>query len=156
MVWVRVQVPARALFSPALSWVGWGFVAERRPARLRFAFLPCGARVPGWRAWWVGWRFGRLLRIFLTRCVIWDCCALWLLAPSGSPCGVLRGVETLVRALGCLRRASPREARTARFSWAFGSYGGRAVLRGFCGGVIFLLSWLCPWLVARLQGRVFS
>ena len=98
----------------------------------------------------------RLAFIFLVRCAIWSCCALWLLAPSGSPCGVLRGVETLVRALGCLRRASPREARTARFSWAFGSYGGRAVLRGFCGGAIFLLSWLCPWLVARLQGRVFS
>ena len=98
----------------------------------------------------------RLALIFLVRCAIWCCCALWLLAPSGSPCGVLRGVETLVRALGCLRRASPREARTARFSWAFGSYGGRAVLRGFCGGAIFLLSWLCPWLVARLQGRVFS
>ena len=98
----------------------------------------------------------RLALIFLARCVIWDCCALCSLAPSGSLCGVLRGVEALVRALGCLRRASPRGARTARFSWVFGSYGGRAVLRGFCGGAIFLLSWLCPWLVARLQGRVFS
>lgn len=72
-----------------------------------------------------------------------------------SLCGALRGFESPVRALGRLRRASPREARTARFSWAFGSYGGRLVLRGFCGGAIFLLSWLCPWLVARLQGRVF-
>lgn len=98
----------------------------------------------------------RLALIFLVRCAIWHCCALWLLEPSGSPCGVLRGVETLVRALGCLRRASPREARTARFSRVFGSYGGRAVLRGFCGGAILLLSWLCPWFVARLQGRVFS
>lgn len=78
---------------------------------------------------------------------------LWLLAPSGSPCGVLRGVESLACVLGCLRRASPRGARTASFSWAFGSYGGRLVLRGFCGGAIFLLSWLCPWLVA---GRTFS
>lgn len=93
----------------------------------------------------------RLVLIFLARCVIWDCCALWLLAPSGSPCGVLRGVETLVRALGRLRRASPREARTARFCTCCG----RAVLRGFCGGDILLLSWLCPWLVACLQGRVF-
>ena len=47
-----------------------------------------------------------------------------------------RGVESLVCALGCLRRASPRGARTARFSWAFGSYGGRAVLRGFCGAIV--------------------
>lgn len=84
------------------------------------------------------------------------CCALWLLAPSGSLCGVLRGVEGLVCVLGRLRRASPRGARTARFSWVFGSYGGRAVLRGFCDGAILLLSWLCPWFVARLQGRVFS
>lgn len=70
----------------------------------------------------------RLALIFLVRCAIWCCCALWLLAPSGSPCGVLRGAEGLVCAMGCLRRASPREARTARFSWAFGSYGGRAGL----------------------------
>lgn len=41
----------------------------------------------------------RLALIFLARCVIWDCCALWLLAPSGSPCGVLRGAEGLVCAL---------------------------------------------------------
>ena len=88
-------------------------------------------------------------------------CYLVLLLPvvacaPGSLCGVLRGVETLVCALGCLRRASPRGARTARFSWVFGSYGGRVAWRSFCGGAIFLLSWLCPWLVARLQGRVFS
>lgn len=38
-----------------------------------------------------------------------------LLAPSGSLCGVLRGVESPVCVLGCLRRASPREARTGRF-----------------------------------------
>lgn len=80
----------------------------------------------------------RLASIFLARCVIWDCCALCLLAPSGSPCGVLRGVETLVRALGYLRRENQRGARTARFSWAFGSYGGRAVLRGFCDGAIVM------------------
>lgn len=29
------------------------------------------------------------------------------------------------------------------------------VLRGFCGGAIFLLSWMCPWLVARLWGACF-
>ena len=52
-----------------------------------------------------------------------------------------------MRALGRLRRASPREARTARFSWAFGSYGGRAVLRGFCGGAIFCYRGCVPgWL----------
>lgn len=61
-----------------------------------------------------------------------------LLAPSGLLCGVLRGFEGLVCALGCLRRENQRGARTARFSWAFGSYGGRAVLHGFCGGAIVL------------------
>lgn len=147
---------ASPFLPPLLSWVGWGLL--RSAARRACVLLSCRVWCvfPGWRAWWVGWRFGRLLRIFLARCVIWNCYSLWLLAPSGSLCGVLRGVESLACALGRLRRASPREARTARFSWAFGSYGGRAVLRGFCGGAIFLLSWLCPWLVARLQGRVFS
>ena len=46
-----------------------------------------------------------------------------LLAPSGSLCGVLRGVESPVCVLGCLRRASPREARTAWFPFAFGTRG---------------------------------
>ena len=78
-----------------------------------------------------------------------------LLAPSGSLCGVLRGVESPVCVLGCLRRASPREARTACLALVFGRYGGRAVLRGFCGGAILLLSWMCPWLVARLWGACF-
>lgn len=64
---------ASPFLPPLLSWVGWGFVAERRTARLRFAFLPCGARVPGWRAWRAGWRFGRLLRIFLARRVCSHC-----------------------------------------------------------------------------------
>ena len=74
-----------------------------------------------------------------------------LLAPSGSLCGVLRGVESPVCVLGCLRRENQRGARTAWFPFAFGT---RGVAR-FCGGAILLLSWLCPWLVARLQGRVF-
>lgn len=39
---------------PLLSLVGWGFVAERRPARLRFAFLPCVVRV-SWVARLAGW-----------------------------------------------------------------------------------------------------
>ena len=54
----------------------------------------------------------------------------------GLLCGALRGFESPVRALGRLRRASPREARTACFSWVFGRYGDRAVLRGFCGAAI--------------------
>lgn len=45
---------ASPFLPPLLSWVGWGFVAERRPARLRFAFLPFGARV-SWVARLVGW-----------------------------------------------------------------------------------------------------
>lgn len=48
---------------------------------------------------------------------------LWLLAPSGSLCGVLRGVESPVCVLGCLRRASPRGARTARFLYVLWSLG---------------------------------
>ena len=50
--------------------------------------------------------------------------------------GVLGDVEGLVCTLGRLRRENQRGARTARFSRVFGSYGGRAVLRGFCGGDI--------------------
>lgn len=79
--------PGASPFLPLLSWVGWGFVAERRPARLRFAFLPCGVRVPGWRAWRVGWRFGRLLRIFV---LLWCC----LVAADGG-----RRVFRLLRSL---------------------------------------------------------
>ena len=89
---------ASPFLPPLLSWVGCGFVAERRPARLRFAFLPCVVRV-SWVARLVGWL-----------------------------CGVLRGVETLVRALGCLRCESPRGARTGRFSWVFGARGVARVL----------------------------
>ena len=66
-----------------------------------------------------------------------------------------RGVESLVCALGCLRRESQREARTACLALMFGRYGGRAVLRVFCGGAILLLSWMRSWLVARLQGVRF-
>lgn len=47
------------------------------------------------------------------------------------------------------------QAREVRVQRGFCTCCGRAVLRGFCGGDILLLSWLCPWLVARLQGRVF-
>lgn len=55
MVWVWVRFPARATILPLCFLVGWGFVAERRPARLRFAFLPCGVRVS-----WVARLVGRL------------------------------------------------------------------------------------------------
>lgn len=46
--------PGASPFSPS-AFFGGGFVAERRPARLRFAFLPCGARVS-----WVSRLVGRL------------------------------------------------------------------------------------------------
>ena len=74
-----------------------------------------------------------------------------LLAPSGSLCGVLRGVESLVCVLGCLRRASPRGARAARFLYVLWS---RGVAR-FLWWRYFLLSWMRPWLVARLWGACF-
>ena len=45
---------ASPFLPPLLSWVGWGFVAERRPARLRFAFLPRVVRV-SWVARLAGW-----------------------------------------------------------------------------------------------------
>lgn len=45
---------ASPFLPPLLSWVGWSFVAERRPARLRFAFLPFGVRV-SWVARLAGW-----------------------------------------------------------------------------------------------------
>ena len=76
----------------------------------------------------------RLALIFLARCAIWSCCALWLLAPSGSPCGVLRGVESPVCVLGCLRCESLREARTGRFTLVSGSRGVAWFLRWcYCG-----------------------
>ena len=65
----------------------------------------------------------RLALIFLVWCVIWNCCALWLLAPSGSLCGVLRAIKVLACVLGRFRRESPREARTAWFPFAFGTRG---------------------------------
>lgn len=67
-------IPGASHYSPPLlSWVGWGFVAERRPARLRFAFLPCGVRV-SWVARLVGWL------------------ALWAVAPHFFSRGVLSGI----------------------------------------------------------------
>lgn len=57
-----------------------------------------------------------------------------LLAPSGSLCGVLRGVEGLVCVLGCLRRENQRGARTVRLLGAFGVYGVAWFLRWcYCG-----------------------
>lgn len=59
-----------------------------------------------------------------------------------------------MRALGCLRRENQRGARTARFSWAFGSYGGRAVawfLRWCYFSVIVAVSLVgCPVAGARV------
>lgn len=118
-------IPGASPFLPG-AFFGEGFgVLLRSAARRACVLLSCrvGCVFPGWRAWWVGWRFGRLLRIFLTRCAIWDCCAMRLLAPSGSLCGVLMGVEGLVCVLGCLRRASPRGARAAWFLYVLWSRG---------------------------------
>lgn len=87
MVWVRVQVPARALFYPSAFFGGVGFVAERRPARLRFAFLPCGARV-SWVARLVGWL------------------ALWAVAPHFSH--AVRYLELLRPVVACAVRFAVR------------------------------------------------
>lgn len=138
---------------PLLSWVGWGFVAERRPVRLRFAFPLCVVRV-SWVARLVGWLAFRAVAPHFSCVARYLALLLPVVACApGSLCGVLGDVESLACVLGRFRRESPRGARTARFSWVFGRYGGRVVLRGFCDGAILLLSWLCLWLVARLQGR---
>ena len=84
MVWVWVRFPARATILPLCFLVGWGFVAERRPACLRFAFSPCGARVS-----WV---------VRLVRLVGW--LALWAVAPHFFSRGALSGI---VAPCGCLR-----------------------------------------------------
>lgn len=109
--------PGASPFLPG-AFFGEGFgVLLRSAARRACVLLSCrlGCVFPGWRAWWFGWRFGRLLRIFLARCVIWNCYSLWLLAPSGSLCGVLRGVESLVCAL-VVCGAQAREGRVQRVS----------------------------------------
>lgn len=93
---------------------------------------------------------------FFLACVVASCVVAFVFAYApGSFCGILGGVEGLVCVFGHLRRESQREARTACLALVFGRYGGRAVLRGFCGGAILLLSWMCPWLVARLWGACF-
>ena len=67
---------ASPFLPPLLSWVGCGFVAERRPARLRFAFLPCVVRV-SWVARLVGWLAFRAVAPHFSHAV----CYLVLLLP---------------------------------------------------------------------------
>lgn len=78
-----------------------------------------------------------------------------------TPCGCLRrqvlcvAFQEALRVLCahwvvCVVKTSERCVQGG-FRWRLGS----TLLRGFCGGAILLLLWLCPWLVARLQGRVF-
>lgn len=57
--------PGASHFLP-LCFLGWGGVLLRSAARRACVLLSCrvGRVFPGWRAWWVGWRYGRLLRIF--------------------------------------------------------------------------------------------
>ena len=89
--------------------------------------------------------------IFLVWCVIWNCCALWLLAPSGSLCGVLRAIKALACVLGCLRRESPRGARTARFSCVFGARGvARFLWRRYFVAIVAVLLVGCPLAGARV------
>ena len=65
---------------------------------------------------------------FFLACVVSSCVsASAFVRGHGSLCGVLRGVEALVCVLGRLRRENQRGARTGRFSWVFGRYGGRVV-----------------------------
>lgn len=67
--------PGASPFLPG-AFFGEGFgVLLRSAARRACVLLSCrvGRVFPGWRAWWVGWRFGRLLRIFLARRVCSHC-----------------------------------------------------------------------------------
>lgn len=129
-------------------------VLLRSAARRACVLLSCRlwCVFPGWRAWWVGWRFGRLLRIFLVWCAIWHCCALWLLAPSGSLCGVLRGVEGLVCVLGRLRRENQRGARTGLFPLVSGVRGVARFLRWR----YFVVIVAAPLVVCSVLGCAFS
>ena len=64
--------PGASPFLPG-AFFGEGFgVLLRSAARRACVLLSCrlGRVFPGWRAWWVGWRFGRLLRIFV---LLWCC-----------------------------------------------------------------------------------
>lgn len=81
---------------------------------------------------------------FFLACVVSSCVVAFVFAYApGSFCGILGGVE----GFGHLRRESQREARTACLALVFGRYGGRAVLRGFCGGAIFCYRGCAPgWL----------
>ena len=84
--------PGASPFLPPAFFGGAGFVAGRRPTRLRFAFLPCVVRV-SWVARLVGWlAFWAVAPHF--SCTV---CYLELLLPvvayaPGSFCRVLRGV----------------------------------------------------------------
>lgn len=155
MVWVRVQVPARATILPLLSLAEVeGFCCGAPPGAPAFCFPAV------WGARFLGGAPGGLAGVsggcsaFSFTCAVPSCVNAFVpVCVCSSLCGVLRDVESLACVLGRFRRESPRGARTARFSWVFGRYGGRVVLRGFCGAAIVVLSWLCPWLVARLQGR---
>lgn len=147
-------IPGASPFLPsAFCGEGCG-VLLRSAARRACVLLSCrvGRVFPGWRAWWVGWRFGRLLRIFLVWCAIWHCCTLWLLAPSGSLCGVLRDVEGLVYVLGRLRRENQRGARTARLLGAFGVYG----VAWFLRWRYFVAIVAAPLVVCSVLGCAFS
>ena len=73
-----------------------------------------------------------------------------LLAPSGSLCGVLRGVESPVCVLGCLRRASPLGARTARFLYVLWSRGvARVLWRRYFVAIVAVFLVGCPVAGAR-------
>jgi len=107
---------------PLLSLVV-GFCCGAPPGAPAFCF-PAVWGACSWVARLVGWLALRAVAPHFS-CVVRR---LALLLPvvacaPGSLCGVLRGVETLVRVLGRLRRASPREARTARFLYVLWSLG---------------------------------
>lgn len=94
-------------------------VLLRSAARRACVLLSCrvGCVFPGWRAWWVGWRFGRLLRIFV---LLW-CCLVAAdggrcVSPAASWCGglVVRELVVVCVSMLTIKGACCRVGRSAR------------------------------------------
>ena len=114
------------LFSPS-AFFGGG-VLLRSAARRACVLLSyrVGRVFPGWRAWWVGWRYGRLLRIFSHVVRYLELSHHAVACAPGSLRSVVRGFWCWVRVLGHLQREGTRTGRfpfvsvvrgVARFLW---------------------------------------
>ena len=152
MVWVRVRVPARSLFSPLLSVVKVvGFCCGAPPGAPAFCFpAVCGACFLGGAPGGLAGVSGGCSAFFLR--VVSACVVVFVFAcVHGSLCGVLRGVEGLVCVLGCLLRASPRWARAAWFLYVLWSRGvARVLWRCYFVAIVVVSLVGCPVAGARV------